>query len=77
MASHFIFYVFFLLLVVTATVMAIILKCVWEKSELGGVGLSLPHRVDGRWMRRRYVNQGQISSDQIKWPIEVLAALPK
>lgn len=38
MASHFIFYVFPLLRVVTTTVIAIILKCVWERSELGGVG---------------------------------------
>lgn len=51
MASHFIFYVFPLLLVVTTTVIATILKCVWERSELGGVGsLTAPPSglVDGR-----------------------------
>lgn len=50
MASHFIFYVF-PLLVVTTTVIATILKCVWERSELGGVGsLTAPPSglVDGR-----------------------------
>lgn len=43
MVSHSLFYVFLLLFVVTVIIMAITLQCVWERSELGGVGsLTVP-----------------------------------